>query len=306
MSERVFRPRRRRGLAVGAGLCAFWLAVAGLGTAWLAAAPITPAGLLVGIVPLAGLAAAAAVAYRTAGLWTAVYRLDRSGFRMQWGWAVEEIPWPAVRRLQPLAQSDLGVVRPPIGLWWPGCVVGTAGQERRGRVEFFTADLAEAVLLSTDDRHFVISPDPPQEFLQAYVQATRLGVLEPLAPRSLRPDFLAARVWADGRARWLLLAGLVTPLALIAYLALRSPDLPAAVVFGFDPGGRPNPAAPQGRLLLLPVIGLASWTLNLVAGAWIYRREADRPLSYAVWAAGVVVSGLLWGATLHMLAATTG
>lgn len=281
------------------------MAIAGLGTARLVAAPISPAGLLVGLAPALGLAAAGAVIYRLVGLWTAAYRLDRNGFRMQWGWAAEEIPWGSVRTVRPLAESGVRL-RPKIGLWWPGCVVGTASHEDLGRVEIFAADLGPAaVLLRTDDRNFVISPELPGGFMQAYLQATRLGVLEPIQRRSLRPDFLAARVWADRRARVFLIAGLLAPVALIAYLAVGSAGLPAEVVFGFDPAGQPNPAAPQGRLLLLPVIGLAFWTLNLVGGAWIYRREADRPLSYVVWAAGLISSGLLWGATFLMLAATS-
>lgn len=306
MSEGVFRPRRARGLAVGSTLCALGLAIAVWGTARLMAAPITPAGLLVGLAPALGLAAAAAVIYRMLGLWTAAYRLDRNGFRMQWGWAAEEIPWTSVRSVRPFAESGVRA-RPRMGLWWPGCIVATSWQEGVGRVEFFAADLSPgAIVVSTDDRHFVISPAVPGGFLQSYVEATRSGVLEPIPARSLRPDFLAARVWADGRARVFLIAGLLAPLALIVYLALRSSALPAEVVFGFDPAGHPNPPAPQGRLLLLPVIGVAFWTLTLVGGSWIYRREADRPLSYAVWAAAVVTSGLLWGATLHMLAATSG
>ena len=306
MSQSIFRPRRTQGLAVGAALCGLSLVIAGVGTARLVAAPITSAGLLVGLAPALGLAAAAAVIYRLVGLWTAAYRLDRNGFRMQWGWAAEEIPWALVRSVRPLAESGVRL-RPRIGLWWPGCVVATGSHEDLGRVEVFAADLGPgAVLLSTDDRHFVISPEVPAGFMQAYVQATRSGVLEPIPPRSLRPDFLAARVWADRRARVFLIAGLLAPLALIAYLAVGSSGLPPEVAFGFDPAGQPNPAAPQGRLLLLPVIGLAFWTLNLVGGAWIYRREADRPLSYIVWAAGVISGGLLWGATFHMLAATSG
>jgi hypothetical protein len=103
-------------------------------------------------------------------------------------------------------------------------------------VEFFAADLdRRAFLLSTVDRHLVISPNRPAEFFEAYVQATRQGVLENVPSRSVRPDFLAARVWADPLARGLLWAGLLTPLGLIAFLALRSAMLPAEIPFGFDP-----------------------------------------------------------------------
>ena len=299
-----FRPRRTLGLAVGAGGIALSLAAAVAGTAVLAASPITPGGLLLGLLPVAGLAAAAALVYRAAGLWNAVYQVDRNGFQLQWGWATEQMPWSAVREIRPLAEGPARI-RPRLGLWWPGCVVGTTRVEGLGEVDFFCTDLGPgALLVRTSGRHLVISPARAGDFMDAYVQATRQGVLTATPERSIRPDFLAARVWADGRARWLLIAGLVVPLALIGYLALRSASIPALVPFGFDPLGRPNPAAPQGRLLLLPVIGLAFWTLNLVGGAWIYRRETDRPLSYAVWASAVLTGGLLWGATLHMLAAS--
>ncbi|MEX0787313.1 MAG: PH domain-containing protein [Anaerolineales bacterium] len=299
-----FRPRRTLGLAVAAAGIAISLAAAAGGTALLAASPITPGGLLLGLLPVAGLAAAAALVYRAAGLWSAAYHIDRNGFQLQWGWATEQMPWSAVREIRPLA----GVaprVRPRPGLWWPGCVVGTARVDGLGEVDFFCTDLGPgALLMRTGSRHVVISPDRADDFMDAYIQATRQGVLTAISERSVRPDFLASRVWADRRARWLLIAGLFIPLALIGYLAVRSAGLPAEVPFGFDPLGRPNPAAPQGRLLLLPVLGLAFWTLNLVSGAWIYRREADRPISYAVWATALLAGCLLWGATLQMLAAS--
>jgi uncharacterized membrane protein len=92
-------------------------------------------------------------------------------------------------------------------------------------------------------------------------------------------------------------------LLLLGYLVVRAPSLPAQVPFGFDPSGAPDPMAPPGRLLLLPMIGGLCWLADLVVGAWIYRRDQDRPLAYAMWAAAVLVGGLLWGATFHLLAA---
>jgi hypothetical protein len=47
---------------------------------------------------------------------------------------------------------------------------------------------------------------------------------------------------------------------------------------------------------------LAFWFINFVGGSWLYRHTTARLVSYALWAAVILVSGLLWTAVLQMLA----
>jgi hypothetical protein len=129
-----------------------------------------------------------------------------------------------------------------------------------------------------------------------------MGSLESIPAVSQRPDFILARMWNDVRARILVLSGIAVSLLLFGYLALQANTLPESVPFGFDPLGNPDPFAPPGRLLILPMIGVFCWFLDLLTGAWVYRSNDDRHLAYAIWTTSLIVSGLLWGATLHLLA----
>jgi hypothetical protein len=111
------------------------------------------------------------------------------------------------------------------------------------------------------------------------------------------------RIWSNSFARGLVLAGLLIPFFLLAFLAIQTPSLPARVPFGFTPEGEPLPIAPPGRLLLLPFIGGTIWFVNLIAGGWFYRTKSDRFLAYAIWSVGIISGILLWGAVIHLLSA---
>jgi hypothetical protein len=77
--------------------------------------------------------------------------------------------------------------------------------------------------------------------------------------------------------------------------------LNGVVAFGYDTLGEVDTLAPPGRLLLLPMIGGASWVLDLFFGMWMYRTRVNRPLAYTLWSGALLVGGLLWGAALHLL-----
>lgn len=301
-----FTPPRLIGLLLGLLFLSVLLGGTAYGASQLASASISPWIVAWVLLPLLGVPLAALIAYRLYGLLTARYWLDRNGFYLMWGLARDQIPLAELET--PRLVRDLpGRWFPGGGLWWPGCVVGRGLVAGFGRVEFFASTPPEGmVLLTTGDQHLVISPADPLDFLDAFTQAVRLGSLEPIPAVSQRPDFLFNRLWADRVAKTLILLGLVLSLLLLGYLALRAPDLPGRVAFGFDPTGRPDPWAPPGRLLLLPLIGGLCWLVDLAAGIWLYRREADRALAYVVWGAAALVALLLWGAALHLLSVSGG
>jgi hypothetical protein len=250
-------------------------------------------------VPLFSLPLAAFVGYGMYGLVTAHYRLDRDGFYLVWGLATEQIPLAEITGIERAGDLIGRMAR----MAWPGFLIGTRKIEDVGNVEFFaTGDGERMLLLTAGERKLAISPADSVAFLEAFGEMTQMGSLKRIGRRSSRPDFLHARLWADQLARWLIVAGLVLPLALLCYLALRAPSLPVEVPFGFDPTGIPDPLAPPGRLLLLPLIGGMCWFADLMLGAWLYGNRQDRTLSYAIWGSAILVGGLLWGATLQLLA----
>jgi hypothetical protein len=298
----TFSPPRLRGLLLGSLCLAILVGTTGLAIARLSSEAISPWTLLWVILPLLGLPLALMVGYRLYGLLNSHYRIDRDAFILRWGLAFEQIPLADLARPQTAAQLST-TLRRPAGFWWPGCMVGRRVIEGLGPVEFFaTTGLDRLVLLRSGERTLAISPADVDAFLQAFTDALRLGSLHPVPSRSQRPDFLFGRVWASLPARILIPTGLALPLLLLAYLAVRAPALPpAGVAFGFLPTGQPAALAPAGRLLLLPLIAGLCWMADLAVGVWLFRREQDRPLAYALWAVSILTGVLLWGAALILV-----
>lgn len=298
-----FLPSRRLGISLGFLFLLILMGAILLGVLQLATATFSAWIILWVSLPVVAVPLALLVSYRLYGLLTARYRLDRDGFYLTWGLNFEQIPLAAVQTLQP--GSDVASnLRPGRGFWWPGCLVGHRLVEGVGEIEFFATSTAKGmVVVRLEERALAISPPDPDGFHQSFVAAMRMGSLEPIPERSQRPDFTSARLWNDLPARVLIIAGLLIPLLLLGYLAIRAPSLPPQVPFGFDLTGAADTLAPPGRLLLLPMIGGLCWLVDLVAGVWLYRREEDRILAYVMWTTAVLVGGLLWGATLQLLVA---
>jgi len=296
-------PPRSPGLLIGALLLLAGLAGIVVGVTQLAQSSISATLLVWAALPIAGSTLVALTTYRLHGLATARYVLNRNGLGIRWGMAFEEIPLPSVRLERP-PEALWRALRPRGALAWPGYVVGTADVQGIGPVEFFsTRGGAEMLLVHSPERTLVISPPDPQAFLKAFGEAGRQGVLDPVEPRSVRPDLFPARLWRDPLARTLLGLGIALPLILLGYLGLQAGGLPDTVPFGFDAQGNPDALVPPGRLLLLPLIGSLCWAVDLGLGSSFYRRAEDRAMAYGLWGTAVVADLLLWGAALSLLAA---
>jgi hypothetical protein len=297
----TFRPGRALGLLLGLVFLALALGAAVLGVIQLGRVGFS-AWIAVWIaLPLLGLPLALVVAYRLHGVLTARYQLDRDGLMLRWGLSIERVPLADVLEVRP-PTPDEGPLRPGRGLWWPGCLIGRRTVGDLGEVEFFATTGPEGMLLvRLPDRWLAISPSDRDGFRQAYVDAVRMGSLERIAGQRLR---LFNRVWADRWAQALVLSGLTASLLLLAFLAFQASTLPTQVAFGFDPYGQPESLVPPTRLLLLPMIAGFCWLTDLVIGLWLYRRDDQRPLAYGLWGIAVLVAGLLWGASLQILAAS--
>lgn len=300
----TFNPPRKLGLSLGGLWLAILFGAIALGVGRLSAAVISPWIVLWVSLPIIGVPLLCLVGYRIYGLLNARYVLDRDGFYLTWGLASEQIPIGEITRLGTV-ETFPGRLLPKPGLWWPGCVVGRREVEGMGTVEFFASSGPDRmiVLSLAGHRHLAISPPDREAFHKAFVDISRMGSLEPIRAVSQRPDFFFIRLWNDRLARALVLLGLVTPILLLGFLAFRAPTLPAAVPFGFGPTGVPEPLAPPGRLLLLPLIGVLIWLVDLALGVWYYRRDRDRPLAYVLWTTSLLSGGLLWGAAFHLIAA---
>jgi hypothetical protein len=298
-----FYPPRRLGLTFGSALLFVALSLTSISLYLLASSEISPWLILWVILPLLGMPAGAMICYQLYGLLTARYRMDRERIRITWGLAEEQIPIGAVAGVRHLKEFRLPW-RPGKGAWWPGCATGRKQIEGLGEVEFFAANLSLGVtIVETGERTLAITPRDPRAFQEHFSKALQAGSLETAPAVSQRPDLLVGQIWSNLPARWLILAGLVLPLSLLAFLSFTVPRLSGAVPFGFSPAGEPTTMAPGGRLLLLPIIGGFIWALDVLLGGWLVRNEREFSLAYVLWGVGAAVGLLFWGASLHLIAA---
>jgi hypothetical protein len=296
-----FVPQRRIGILIGSLLLLVLIAISILGLVILGSQQISLAIVIWVAMPLVCVPLAMLVVYRLYALVTVRYRLDREGFYLVWGLAGEQAPISAIERIIP-GESLGAKLNPGLGLWWPGCVAGRRRVAGVGMVEFFsTAGPDQMVVVDLGSRALAISPGDLEAFQETFLDATRMGSLEPIPAISRRPDLALTRLWGDRVARLLVPVGMLVWLALLGYLGFMAPRLPAEVPFGFDALGQPLAYVPPGRLLLLPMIGGISWLGDIFLGAWLFRRKEERRLAYMVWTMPMLLGGILWMATLQML-----
>lgn len=293
----VFKPVRRAGLvfqAVGAillsGLASLGVWQAGhtnLGPIFLFS--LAPVLLALVLVPL--------LVYRAYALHYAIYELERDGIRLHWGLRAEDIPMDEVLWVRLDSQVKEKLLLP--WLHWPGSVLGVRRMGGMGEVEFLASRTNGLILIATTRRVFAVSPEDPKVFLGAFQRLAELGSLTPIPARSIYPSFLLARVWSDRPARFLLLASLTLSLLLLARVSLAVPNH-TQVVLGFDSAGAARDLVPSIRLLLLPVLNAFFFLVDLLAGLYFYRNQANRYLAYLVWIGGVFTP-LLFLLAVHFI-----
>jgi hypothetical protein len=307
-----FYPEKTLGLLIGGAVL---VAAAALGAAAVLSLSTQPYAAL-SVVWLLALVVAAPVfawaAYRWWGLLTARYTVANDALTVAWGARREVIPLEHIEELH-MAGDFPGELKPH-GLNWPGCLVSRVMHEQLGAVEFLTttADKAGMVLLGYPGGWLALSPRDPAAFIasvkeRAASPLTLDAPIEVLAqraiPQSTFPPIAQWPLWNDRAALTLIGAGALGVLALAGYLFAVMGQLPGEIALRFDAQGNPARYGPPAGLLLLPAIGAVAWALNTALGAWLHRREAQRPLAQLLWATTLFVVGLTWAATLGLLTA---
>ncbi len=233
-------------------------------------------------VPLAG--------YRSYALISASYRLERDGLRLRWGLRAEDIPLAEVEWVRRTTDLAYDLPLPPLSI--PGAILGIRSTEELGPMEFMASDDQRLVLIATRQKVFIISPADPDGFIRSFQSGLELGSLVPFAPFSTRPAAYLAKVWSDRVMRWLVLVGLGLNSALFFMVAVIVPNIPS-LPMGFLPSGLPADPGPSSQLMLLPVLGGLTFTADLIAGLFFYRRRDQRPVAYLFWSAGIFTPLLL-------------
>ena len=300
MESTNFRPPRRLGLLL-LGIIAVLQAGGGGVVLWQA---LEQAGglVFVGLVILAliALGSLPITVYRLYALLQGGYSLDRDKIRIRWGLRGEDIPLLEIEWVRPA--NELGYFLPLPFLGMPGAYLGTRMVRDLGTVEFIASSWRKMLLVATPEKIYAISPGDSSGFMRAFQRASELGSLERSASQSIQPLAFFQQIWASLPARIMIMAGLVLTLGLFILVGLAIPNLDA-VPLGFDANRQPLEAVPPERLLLLPVLGALAFLLDLTVGLFFFRKPAQRPAAYLVWAGGVLTPLLLIFAVISMILA---
>lgn len=239
--------------------------------------------------------------YRLLALQRSSYVIERDGIHLMWGLRGEDIPMDAVMWVGDFRDLDYALPRPFTSL--PGSVLGTRTLPDGKTVEFLASSQRNLVVIITSYRAFAISPADPAAFLRSFQRLAEFGSLAPVEARSVFPQVLISRSWADRWTRILLVSGLILALALLVWVSLEVPNH-AQIALRISPSGASaEDLVPGIQLMLLPVLNMAFFAMNLVLGLYFYRHAETQPLAYLVWGSSVLVSGLMLGAVYYILQA---
>lgn len=226
------------------------------------------------------------VLYRTYGVFTLEYWVDRDSVTVIWGVTQQIIP---ILEVQKVVRDQVG--RATGRRVWPVPWVRRWHCPQWGEVLSY-ATAPEQLLLVTASATYGISPAQPEAFISALQERHRLGPMHRRRPLVWHPAWWSHPLWSDRLGLGLLLAGVVLNLALFGILSWRFSALPADLPLHFDALGQPDRIGSRGALFTVPVLGLLSWILNGFVGLWQYRRQ--RLAAYLLWTGAMAVQVLAW------------
>lgn len=298
--KHAFAPPRRQGLLFQAALATIFGSASGLSFFWMFRTPVGPEFILYLMAALIAATVVPWAVYRWFALRSAIYLLERNGLRIRWGLRVEEIPMSSVRwvRSEADVRRQLGRRLPlPLGAL-PGAILGTRLLADGTLLDYLASDFSKMVLVATDERVFILSPEKIEDFLAQSQQLLELGAISPWLRRSQNPVSLFGEVWRNRAARLLLSSGLIGSLALLTWVSLMVPALDEVYL-----GYVAEEPVPPAFLLLLPLTNSFFYLVDALGGLYFYRRSltllatADHHPPASLSPARITAY-LLWGCSL--------
>jgi len=235
------------------------------------------------------IALAVVFAFWAYACYTLHYAVDRKGLTIAWGTIRHYIP---MERIQGLS-AGRGEDRPDLrGLSWPGLRVGRAlvgGKE----VLFYSTHRSpeEIVYVRASSATYAVSPQDPARFM-AEVERFRQSA-KPAGSETVQRDVVGSHpIWADRVAQLLVLAAVLTNLALWGYVFAVYRDLSPQITIEFPPLGEITDVRSRNELMMIPTAALAVLAVNLVAGLAFQWRE--RAATYLLLSGSVFLQLLFW------------
>ncbi|MCX6055640.1 MAG: PH domain-containing protein [Chloroflexi bacterium] len=286
----LFLPRRTFGILLHAILEV--LILGGIGVLIFLAFQQAGGGLLVlflfGAIFLLGMMPF--IGYNGYALFRASYSINRDGLRVRWGLRSEDIPLSEVEWVRPARDLQNPIKKPFFSI--PGAILGNSVHPDLGRVEFIASSISHLVVVATINKVIVLSPELVDEFVHRFQRLIEMGTITALEPRSTIPGVFFRQIASDRFARVLIPLGFGLTLALFVVVALAIPGQ-MLVSLGYDRFGNVLDSVPSVRLLLLPVLSTLFFVFSTVSGFIFYRRTETLPISYLMWAGGVLTPILL-------------
>lgn len=288
--EVVYLPARRKGLILHGLAGLLFGAASGLAIYLATQQTVGSKFVLLILLSLVLLIPFGVSIYNGYALARASYSLERDGLRLRWGLRAEDVPIVDIEWIR--KSSELAYHLPLPFMRFPGALLGVVNAPGLGEVEFMAADAAALVLIATPRRVFAISPVNPGQFISDFQRNLELGSLSPIRSATTLPAAYLQTVWADARARILLLLGLILSLALFILTSLII-STRTSISLGYTASGAPVEPGPPEQLLLLPVLGALAYAADLLVGLYFYRHLPFRPAAYLLWTASVLTPLLL-------------
>ena len=292
-----FTPPRRKGYILYAGLTLVLLGLSGfllifaLDQQSSGFFVLTLLGAVLALIPIPF------ILYAIYSLLRAKYILDREGLKLRWGLRVVDIPMPDIEWVRMANASQPALPTPAWG--FTGLMRGVKHSPDLGEVEFLASDQSCLVLVGTAAKVFAISPEKPNDFLRAFQSTFELGSITPLKPISNQAGTFFSAVFADRRARLVIIVETVLILALLVTVALIIPSRPT-VTLGYQSAGIKVAPSPSDRLLLLPVLSFFALVVDLSLGFFLFRTKRTRAVAYLTMASGLIAPVLFFLSLLFL------
>jgi hypothetical protein len=283
-----FHPPRRTGSIIQIGMIILFSA-AGLWGIW----QINQARAGIQILPfifavLISLVTVPFLVYRYYSLQQSLYTLRREGITLQWGWRSETIPMADVEWVHPAHDLETPLRFPR--LRWPGSLVGARIFSRGPSIEFMASTTQDLIIIALkNNRYFVISPRDVNHFLETFRELTEMGALESIESQSVQSRLLLTNIWKERPALILIVLGFLLNITLLTWALLIIPNR-SQISLGFTPRGTPHEPLDSVRLLLLPILNAFAYFINLFLGFFLFRRAANRLLSYFLWGTSLAIA----------------
>jgi hypothetical protein len=237
------------------------------------------------------------ILYATYALLRAKYMLDREGLKLRWGLRVVDIPMPDIEWVR---MANANQAKLPTPAWsFTGLMRGVRHSPDLGEVEFLASDQNRLVLVGTTHKVFAISPENPNDFLRTFQSAFELGSITPLNPISKQAGTFFSAVFANRRARLLIILEGVLILALLVTVAVIIPSRPT-ITLGYQPAGLQTSSSPSDRLLLLPVLSFFALVVDLSLGFFLFRSKRTRDVAYLILTSGLIAPVLFFFSLLFL------